>query len=65
MVIKRPLRQNAATTADDPGQTALDLGQVLNQQAGVDGLVFNALLTVLPNDIELILPQPKMSFIFL
>ena len=52
VVIQHPLGQDAAATADDPGDTALHLGQVLDQQSSVDGLVINALLAVLLNDVE-------------
>ena len=52
MVIKHPLGQDAATTTDDAGDATLHLGQVLNQQTGVDGLVIDALLAVLLDDVE-------------
>ena len=52
VVIEHPLGQDPAATADDSGQTALDLGQVLNQQTSVDRLVVDALLAVLLNDVQ-------------
>ena len=51
MVIQHPLSQDAAAAADDAGDAALHL-EVLNQQASVDGLVVDALLTVLLDDVE-------------
>ena len=52
MVIQHPLSQDAATAAHDAGDAPLHLGQVLDQQAGMDGLVINALLAVLLDDVE-------------
>ena len=52
VVIEHPLSQDPAATADDAGDASLHLGQVLNQQTRVDGLVINALLAVLLDDVE-------------
>ena len=52
MVVEHPLGQDSATAADNPCDAALHLRQVLNQQASVDGLVIDALLTVLLDDVE-------------
>ena len=52
VVIEHPLGQDAATAAHNAGEAALHLGQVLDQQAGVDGLVVDALLAVLFDDVQ-------------
>ena len=52
VVIQHPLSQDAAAAADDAGDAAFHLGKVLNQQASVDGLIVDALLTVLLDDVE-------------
>ena len=52
VVVQHPLSQDAAAAADDAGDAALHLGKVLNQQASVDGLVVDALLTMLLDDVE-------------
>ena len=52
MVIQHPLGQDPGATANDLGQAALDLRQLLNQQASVDGLIVDALLAVLLDDVQ-------------
>ena len=55
MVVKHPLGQYPTAAADDPGDAPLHLGQMLNQQTSMDGLVINALLAVLLDDVEIVL----------
>ena len=55
MVVKHPLGQNPATPTHNPGDTTLHLGQMLNQQTGMDGLVVNTLLAVLLDDVKKII----------
>ena len=52
VVVEHPLGQDAAAAAHDARETALHLGQVLDQQACVDGLVVDPLLAVLLNDVQ-------------
>ncbi len=50
VVVEHPLGQDAAAAANDAGDAALHLGQVLDQQTGVDGLVVDPLLAMLLDD---------------
>jgi len=52
VVVEHPLGEDAAAAAHDSREATLHLGQVLNQQAGVDGLVIDPLLAVLLNDVQ-------------
>ena len=52
MVVQHPLRQNSTATAHNPGDSALHLGEVLDQQASVNRLIVNALLAMLFDDVK-------------
>jgi hypothetical protein len=52
VVIKHPLGQDAAAPAHDAGEATLHLRQVFDQQTRVNGLVVNALLAVLLDDVQ-------------
>jgi len=52
VVVEHPLGQDAAAAAHDAREATLHLGQVLDQQAGVDGLVVDPLLAVLLDDVQ-------------
>ncbi len=52
VVVRHPLRQDRAAAADDAGDALGDQRQVLDQHAGVDGHVVDALLGLLFDDFE-------------
>ena len=52
MVVGHPLRQDRAAAADDAGDAAGDHGQELDEHAGVNGHVIDALLGLLFDDFE-------------
>ena len=51
-MIQHPLSKDAASTANDARQTPFELGQMLNQQTSMDGLVVDTLLAVLLDDVQ-------------
>ena len=52
VVVGHPLRQDGAAAADDAGDALRDHGHVLDEHAGVDGEVVDALLGLLLDDLE-------------
>ena len=52
VVVGHPLRENCAAAADDAGDALRDQRQVLDQHAGVDGHVIDALRGLLFDDFE-------------
>ena len=52
VVMRHPLRQDRAAAADDAGDALGDQRQVLDEHAGVDGHVIDALLGLLFDDLE-------------
>ena len=52
VVVEHPSRQNTAAARNDSGNAVADEGQVLNQDASVDGLVVNALLSMFFDDVQ-------------
>ena len=52
VVVRHPLRQDRAATADDAGDAFCHQGQILDQHAGVDGHVIHALRGLLFNDFQ-------------
>src|SRR5579885_2132294 len=53
VVVGHPLGEDGAATADDSGDALCDHGDVLNQDAGVDGKVVYALLGLLFDDLKI------------
>jgi hypothetical protein len=54
-VIQHPLSQNSATTAHDAGNMALNFREMLDQQASMNGLIINTLLTMLLDNVKKII----------
>ena len=52
MVVRHPLGQDRAAAADDAGDALRNHGHILNEHAGVDGHVVDALLGLLFDDFE-------------